>query len=232
MRVLLIEDNVRLAGFIGKALGAAGFTTDHCDCAGDGEAALDTVRYDALVLDLGLPDDDGMNVLRRVRMHVAELPVLILTARDGVEDRVGGLNAGADDYLLKPFAMEELIARLNALMRRPGTTLGRELTIANLTFDSVGREVTVDDKVMPLTRREMSVLELLLRRAGRVVPKDVLADSVYGFDENFGANSIEVAVHRLRKRLQDSGARLEIHTLRGIGYMLVEPGDGLKKAAS
>ena len=232
MRVLLIEDNVRLAGFVGKALDAAGFTTDHCDCAGDGEAALDTVSYDALVLDLGLPDDDGMNVLRRVRMQRPELPVLILTARDGVEDRVDGLNAGADDYLLKPFAMEELIARLNALMRRPGSALGRRLVIGNLSFDSVGREVTVAETVLRLTRREMSVLELLMRRAGRVVPKDALADSVYGFDENFGTNSIEVAVHRLRKHLEESGADCRVQTLRGIGYLLVEPESGINEAAS
>ncbi len=224
MRLLLIEDNARLASFIVKAVGAAGFTVDTCDCAGDGEAALNTVRYDGLVLDLGLPDDDGMNVLRRARQRRPELPVIILTARDGLEDRVKGLNAGADDYLLKPFAMEELIARINALMRRPGASLGRLLTIGNLSFDTVGREVLVDEAAIRLTRREMAVLELLMRRAGRVVPKDQLGESMYGFAENFGTNTIEVAVHRLRKSLQEAGADAEVHTLRGVGYLLAPAG--------
>jgi DNA-binding response OmpR family regulator len=225
MRLLLIEDNRSLAGFVCDAIGKAGFAVDHCETAEDGEAALDTVRYDGLILDLGLPDDDGMNVLARVRCTVQEMPVLILTARDGVEDRVGGLNAGADDYLLKPFAMEELVARINALMRRPGGSLGRILTLGNLSFDTVGREVLVEDEAVRLTRREMSVLELLMRRAGRVVPKDQIGESMYGFDENFGTNTIEVAVHRLRKSLQGAGAQAEIHTLRGVGYLLA-PGGG------
>lgn len=220
MRLLLIEDNERLAGFVGTALAAAGFMVDHCTAANDGEAALATVRYAVLLLDLGLPDDDGMNLLRRIRKTTSELPILVLTARDGVDDRVNGLNAGADDYLLKPFAMEELIARINALLRRPG----HALTVGNLSFDTVSREVFVGGSVFALARRERSVLEQLMRRSGRVVPKDVLCDSVYGFEENFGINSIEVAVHRLRKRLLNVGATIKIHTLRGIGYLLTMDG--------
>ena len=224
MRLLLIEDNERLAGFVARALQGAGFAVDHCTTANDGEAALATVRYAVLVLDLGLPDDDGMNLLRRVRSGTTELPILVLTARDGLDDRVKGLNAGADDYLLKPFAMEELVARINALLRRPGNALGHTLTVGNLSFDTVGREVRVGGDILALARRETSVLEQLMRRSGRVVPKDVLCDSVYGFEENFGINSIEVAVHRLRKRLQDVGATIRIHTLRGIGYLLTTDG--------
>lgn len=220
MRLLLIEDNDRLAGFIGKSLVASGFAFDHCGTAEDGEAALSTVRYDALILDLGLPDGDGIDVLTRLRRHSPELPVLILTARDGVEDRVGGLNAGADDYLLKPFAMEELIARLNALLRRPGASLGRVLSVGDVSFDTVGREVTVSGTVARLSRRELSVLEALMRRAGRVVPKDVLEENVYGFEDLVGSNTIEVAVHRVRKKLQEAGAGADIHTLRGIGYLM------------
>ncbi len=224
MRLLLIEDNRRLAGFVCDAIGKAGFAVDHCQNAEDGEAALDTVCYDGLILDLGLPDDDGMNVLKRVRLDARELPVLILTARDGVEDRVSGLNAGADDYLLKPFAMEELIARINALMRRPGGAREPVLALGNLKFDTLAREVLVEDEVVRLTRREMSVLELLLRRPGRVVSKDMIGESMYGFDENFGTNTIEVAIHRLRKHLEEAGADVEVHTLRGVGYLIALTG--------
>lgn len=227
MRLLLIEDNDRLAGFVGRALEDAGFAVDHCMTAGEGEAALSTARYAVLLLDLGLPDDDGMNLLRRIRATTPAMPILVLTARDGIDDRVNGLNAGADDYLLKPFAMEELTARINALLRRPGSALGHTLTLGNLSFDTVGREVRVDGDILPLARRELSVLEMLMRRSGRVVPKDVLSDSVYGFEENVGINSIEVAVHRLRKRLQDVGATTRIHTLRGIGYLLTADGSAL-----
>ena len=146
------------------------FTVDWFDTVGESEAAIETVSYDAIVLDLGLPDGDGMDILKQLRARKSSTPVLILTARDGVEDRVKGLDGGADDYLLKPFAMAELIARIRALLRRPGGALGLTLTAGNVSFDTAAREVRVGDNVISVSRREMGVLEQLMRRYGRVVP--------------------------------------------------------------
>lgn len=188
--------------------------------AGDGDAVVQTVKYDAIVLDLGLPDQDGLEVLKKWRDDGDETPVLILTARDAVEDRVKGLNSGADDYMLKPFAMEELVARVRALLRRPGGVLGTVLEEGNVELDTTAREVRIDEKTISISRREMEVLEQLLRRKGRVVPKDVLEDKIYGFDEEVSSNSVEVHVSRLRKRLTAANASVVVHTIRGVGYML------------
>jgi DNA-binding response OmpR family regulator len=147
---------------------------------------------------------------------------MILTARDGVEDRVKGLDDGADDYLLKPFAMEELIARIRALLRRPGGALGLTLTAGNVSFDTTAREVMVNDASISVSRREMGVLEQLMRRNGRVVPKDVMEDKLYGFGEEVTSNSVEVHISRLRKRLANANASVTVHTLRGVGYLLSE----------
>ena len=227
MRVLLVEDNARLAGIVDGALRAAGFAVDAVATADDAEAAAGALQYDVLVLDLGLPDRDGLEVLTRLRAAGHGVPILVLTARDGLDDRVKGLNLGADDYVLKPFDMPELIARIHALLRRPGGALGALLTAGNLSFDTVGREAAIDGHLLPLSRRELSVLEHFMRRAGRVVPKTLLEESLYGYDDTGSANSVEVAVHRLRKKLAEGGADVAVHTLRGIGYLLTEgvPGD-------
>jgi len=220
MRILLVEDNARLSELIAIGLSRASMTVDRFTTARDGSAVLATIRYDAAILDLGLPDGDGLNVLREARREGVHTPILILTARDGLKDRVGGLNAGADDYLLKPFEMEELIARVHALMRRPGGALGVTLQLGNVIFDSLTREMRIGDEVVLAPRRELDLLEQLMRRAGRVVSKPVLEDALYGFDDEVSSNSIEVAMHRLRKRLAGGGADVEIHTLRGVGYMM------------
>jgi len=220
MRVLVIEDHERFAGFIKSGLEKQGFTIDVTNTAAEGDAAFEAVNYDAVVLDLGLPDADGLSLLKGWRDQGSDTPVLILTARDGVDDRVIGLNAGSDDYMLKPFAMEELVARLRALLRRPGGTLGAVIEVGNLAFDSTAREVQVNQASLPVSRREMGVLEQLVRRAGRVVPKDVLEDKIYGFDEEVSSNSVEVHVSRLRKRLAASDANVSVHTIRGVGYLL------------
>lgn len=222
MRILLIEDNERLGQLIAAGVQQAGFTIDRFMTGSDGIAALRTTRYDAIILDLSLPDMDGLDVLRDTRARGETAPVLVLTARDGIDDRVIGLNCGADDYVLKPFAMEELVARVRALLRRPGGVLGATLTCGNVTFDTVAREISLHGKVVPLARRELEVLEQLMRRTGRVVPKSVIEDSIYGFDEEISSNTIEVLVSRLRKRLQNMNAGLSIHTMRGIGYILSE----------
>jgi len=202
----------------------AGFTVDTAATAADAVAMLEVTNYDAAILDLGLPDGDGLDVLDQARRGGRTIPFLLLTARDTVDDRVLGLNAGADDYLVKPFAMDELVARTKALLRRPGLALGVMLEAGNIAFDSVGREVRVAGQPLPLPRRELDVLEHLIRRAGRVVPKAVLEDKLYGQDEELESNAIPVHVSHLRRKLITAGATLEIHTIRGVGYLLEEKG--------
>jgi two-component system response regulator TctD len=222
MRLLVIEDNEELAGLLTRGLAAAGFTADVVGRAGDARGALTSTRYAAVVLDLGLPDGDGLEVLRELRARQDASPVLVLTARSGVHDRVTGLRAGADDYLVKPFALEELVARLQALLRRPGELLGRSLRIGNLALDTEARQVFVDDKPQLFSAREVAVLEILMRRSGRVVSKKLVEDQLFGLSIDVGSNAVEVYVHRLRKQLADSGARVQIHTIRGVGYLIGE----------
>lgn len=222
MRLLLIEDHERFSKFVKDGLEKEGFTVDAFGTASGGEDALATVQYEAVILDLGLPDADGLTLLREWREQGDETPVLILTARDGIDERVKGLNSGGDDYLLKPFAMEELIARIRALLRRPGGLLGLVITAGNVSFDTTAREVRIDEKTISIPRRELGVLEHLMRRNGRVVPKDVLEDKIYGFGKEVSSNSVEVHVSRLRKRLSGAGANISVHTLRGVGYLLSE----------
>lgn len=222
MRILLIEDNLELARLVTQSLAARGISADVVGTAADARIAIANIRYAVLVLDLGLPDEDGMTVLKELRRALDPTPVLILTARGGVEDRVTGLRNGADDYLVKPFAIEELIERINALLRRPGQLLGSSLRLANLTFDTDSRQVFVDGKPYAFSSRELAVLELLLRRQGRVVPKKNVEDQIFGMTSDVASNAVEVYVSRLRKQLVASGARLQIHTIRGVGYLIAE----------
>jgi DNA-binding response OmpR family regulator len=222
MRLLVVEDNEELAKLLAKGLSAAGFDSDVLATADEARAALATTRYAALVLDLGLPDDDGLAVLREIRHRKDPLPVLVLTARSGVQDRVQGLRSGADDYLVKPFAFEELVARLEALLRRPGQLLGSSLQLANLVLDTQSRQVFIDSKPQVFSARESAVLELLMRRQGRVVSKKLVEDHIFGLSGDVTSNAIEVYVHRLRKQLAEHGARAQIHTIRGVGYLLSE----------
>jgi len=222
MRLLVIEDEARLSEILKVALGNAGFAVDIADSAADAEAALELINYDTAILDLGLPDGDGLTVLSAVRRVGKTLPILILTARDAVEDRVSGLNAGADDYLTKPFAMTELIARIKALLRRPGGVLGITLDAGNVSLDTVGRELAVAGRPVRVSRRELAILEQMMRRFGRIVPKAVLEEKLYGMDEEPDSNTIPVHVHYLRRQLQIANANLAIHTVRGVGYILTE----------
>jgi DNA-binding response OmpR family regulator len=222
MRILLVEDNERLADLVSKGLKAGGFAVDSFPTLADADAAVASVEYQAVILDLGLPDGDGLDLLKGLRQRRDSLPVLVLTARDGVEDRVRGLNAGADDYVLKPFAMEELLARIRALLRRPGQALGVQLTCGNICLDTVSREVVVNGAMIAIPRRETDMLEQLLRRSGRVVRKRALEEGLYGFEDEVSSNSVEVLMSRLRRRLQETEASVAVHTLRGVGYMLAE----------
>ena len=241
MRLLLVEDNEELAQLLIQRLRAAGYETDLLTTAAEAQAAVATTRYAAMVLDLGLPDGDGLSILREIRQREDPLPVLVLTARGGLQDRVSGLRSGADDYLVKPFAFEELLARLEALLRRPGQLLGRALQIANLAFDTESRIVAhnqqvarldvedtesrqafIDEKPQLLSARETAVLELLMRRKDRVVSKKLVEDHIFGLSGDVASNAIEVYIHRLRKQLSDRGAKVQIHTIRGVGYLISE----------
>ena len=222
MRILLLEDNEELAGLIVAGLRNGGFATDSCSTLADAMAASDVMRYDGMILDIALPDGDGTDLLRTMRARGDSTPVLLLTARDKVSDRVAGLDLGADDYLQKPFAMEELAARMRALLRRPGSALGVVLKFGDVSLDTVSREVCVADRPVLLSRRETDALEQLMRRGSRVVTKRVLEDGIYRFDEEVEPNTIEVLVSRLRRRLQEAGAAACVHTVRGVGYVLME----------
>jgi len=222
MRLLLVEDNERFAVLLKRGLTAAGFVVDVLPTAEAAAAALRANRFEIVVLDLGLPDADGLDVLGEMRRDQDATPVLILTARGSLEDRVIGLQSGADDYLVKPFALEELIARLQALLRRPGNLLGVTLQLGNIALDTVARQVFVGDQPIFFSAREIAVLEQLLRRSGRVVAKNLLADNLYGLSQEVGSNAVEVYVHRLRKHLAEAGASVQIHTLRGVGYLIAE----------
>jgi two-component system response regulator TctD len=222
MRLLVVEDNEELAKLLKQGLRSGGYETDLLATIAEARAALETTRYAALILDIGLPDGDGLSILREIRHRKDPLPVLVLTARGSVHDRVGGLRCGADDYLVKPFALEELIARLEALLRRPGQLLGASLRAANLAFDTEGRQAFIDDKPQVLSARETAVLELLMRRKDRVVSKKLVEDHIFGLSGEVASNAVEVYVHRLRKQLSERGAKIEIHTIRGVGYLLAE----------
>jgi len=222
VRLLVVEDEVRIAEILRQSLGKAGFVVDAVASCVDARAALEVGAYDAVILDLGLPDGDGLTLLGDVRSRGSQTPTLVLTARDAIEDRVSGLDAGAYDYLVKPFAMSELIARTKALLRRPGGALGTTLKAGNVEFDTIGRDVTIANTPLLLPRRESAILEHLMRRLGRVVPKAVLEEKLYGIDDELESNAIPVHIHYLRRKLVDAGAAAEIHTVRGLGYLLTE----------
>jgi DNA-binding response OmpR family regulator len=222
MRLLIVEDEARIAELVRAALLRAGLTADAVALCADAKAALAVAAYDAAIVDLGLPDGDGLSLIQDLRRGGNRIPILVLTARDAVEDRVCGLDTGADDYLVKPFATSELVARTKALLRRPGGALGITLHAGNVTFDTVGRDVKVGDASLLLPRRETAILEHLMRRLGRVVPKAVLEEKLYGMDDEHESNVIPVHVHHLRRKLMEAAATAEIHTVRGVGYLLVE----------
>jgi DNA-binding response OmpR family regulator len=222
MRLLIVEDNEELAGLLARGLRTAGFDIDLMTTEAEARAALATTRYAAVVLDLGLPDGDGLSILRDVRGRNDPIPILVLTARAGVKDRVGGLRSGADDYLVKPFAFEELLARLEAVLRRPGELLGSALRVGNLVFDTESRQTFIEGQPQILSAREIAVLELLMRAHGRVVSKKLVEDHIFGLSGEVASNAVEVYVHRLRKHLDECGANVEIHTVRGVGYLITE----------
>lgn len=223
MRILVVEDDASLAEALMQGVSRMGLHADHADAGELADSMLKVRRYDAVVLDLGLPDIPGMTVLRRLRTRNRALPVLILTARDAIQDRVQGLDAGADDYLLKPFDFMELEARLRALLRRSAVERGEWLEAGPLSLDDSHSQVLFKGNPLPLSARETAVLALLMRRAGRVVSKEALLEHMAPDEGDIGDNAVEVYVHRVRKKLEPTG--VAIRTLRGLGYLL-DIGDG------
>jgi DNA-binding response OmpR family regulator len=222
MRLLVVEDNAKLLNLISAGLSAAGFDSDQAARLEIAQEALRSNKYAALIVDLGLPDGDGRSLVTALRSKGDSTPVLMLTARAGLQDKIAGLQSGADDYLVKPFAFEELIARIHALLRRPGEYLGARLSAGNVEFDSVARQVFVGGMPRNFSARETALLELLLRRSGRVIPKRIVEDHLFGLSDEVRSNAIEVYVHRLRKQFAELGATVEVHTVRGLGYILME----------
>lgn len=221
MKLLVVEDHPALRNLLLRHLQRVGFVVDVAENGRQALAMLALSRYDAMILDLGLPDMNGLAVLgSRASTRNVDLPCIILTACDALEQRVAGLDAGADDYLLKPFEMVELVARLRAVLRRPGPRGGRQLQLGNLSFCQEARDVRVARLPLLLSKREMALLEELLRSAPRVVIKDHLEERLYSLSEAVTPNAIEALVSRLRRKLFDAGADSGIETLRGLGYRL------------
>ena len=222
MRVLLVEDHEAMRELIADHLRERGFAVDSVGRARDALAAAAITHLDALILDLGLPDLDGMEVLTSLRISQPELPAILLTARDDVHDRLRGLNAGADDYIIKPFNLLELEARLRAVLRRSGGRRGTTYSLGEVVFDTLTRDAFVRGERIDLTRREATLLEEFLRVPGRVITKDCLEDRLYALEDSGSSNALEAAVSRLRRKLAAARAALLIETKWGVGYRLVE----------
>ncbi len=220
MRLLIVEDDPALAAALGEALARRGVASDRAGRLDDAEQMLAAAQYSAVLLDLGLPDGDGMALLRALRAERNPVPVLAITARGGVGDRIAGLDAGADDYLAKPFDVDELVARLRAVLRRKGDLAGARLEAGNVSLDTASGDLFVASAHVLLSARERQLAELLLRRAGQVVSKQLAEDQLFGLADPVGSNAVEVYAHRLRRKLAAAGATTRIETIRGVGYLL------------
>ena len=218
MRVLIAEDDQVIADGLLRSLRSAGYAVDHVASGSEADAALAAHEFDMVILDLGLPRMHGFEVLRKLRARGSAVPVLILTAGDSVEQRVKGLDLGADDHMAKPFSLQELEARVRALTRRGLGTASSLLKHGPLTFDATGRVAYLNDQMVELSARELSLLEVLLQRAGRLVSKDQLVERLCEWGEEVSNNAIEVYIHRLRKKIEQGPVR--IATVRGLGYCL------------
>ncbi|MFM9427055.1 two-component system response regulator QseB [Variovorax sp. GrIS 2.14] len=218
MRLLVVEDDPMIGRAIRQGLVAAGYAVDWAEDGRIAELALANGVYDLVVLDLGLPARDGMTVLEELRRSGNHVPVIIVTARDAVDQRIAGLNAGADDYLLKPFDLDELVARVRALLRRRAGVGSSLLTAGALSLDTVRKSVTKEGAPVSLSVREFALLEVLMQQPGAVLSREKLEESIYGWDDDIGSNAIEVHLHNLRKKL---GAQAIVN-VRGVGYRLAE----------
>jgi DNA-binding response OmpR family regulator len=222
MRVLVVEDEKKTASFIRKALQAEGFAVDVCHRGDEALSAASAVSFDGIVLDIMLPKRDGLSVLRQLREQQNRTPVLLLSARGAVNERVEGLDAGADDYLPKPFVIAELVARVRALGRRGGEAKSTVLRVANLTLDTISHRAERDGKFFDLTAREFRLLEFLMRSAGRICGRMSIIEKVWDYDFDPGTNLVDVYVKRLREKIDEGFEPKLLHTVRGVGYVLKE----------
>lgn len=220
MRLLIVEDEPTLGELLRRNLTARGFTVDVATTCTEAMELLDLEAYDLVLLDRGLPDGDSLSLVPKIRRGESQAGILFLTARGESTDRVAGLDAGADDYIVKPFDMDELVARLRAVLRRPGKRLSTMLEVANLQFDGTLYRAQVSGQPLELSRQETALLELLMRHEGAVVRRAEIQRSLYSFDEVVTPNAVDAAISRLRKRLRGAGAAVEIAVLRGVGCML------------
>jgi DNA-binding response OmpR family regulator len=222
MRVLLVEDQLEMVAALRAALTRHDIIVDHAPNLSEAEAIAAEGNYDAVVLDRQLPDGDGLSLIPKLRAGGNIVPVLVLTARGDLADRVAGLDQGADDYLAKPFAIEELLARLRALLRRPANVQPDIVRIGRISFDFTHREATIEGIFLEMPRRELLVLEALLRRMGRMVQRSSLMEAVFGLDDDVQPNALDTHISRLRRKLGDANAGVTINGIRGVGYLLRE----------
>ncbi|MBD2858352.1 response regulator [Spongiibacter sp. KMU-158] len=216
MRILLIEDDLSLADGISTGLQRAGYATDHAATAHSALQYMGAGQYDVLILDLGLPDQDGLELLNQLRRDKLTTPVLILTARDGLQQKISGLDAGADDYLTKPFAFEELLARIRVLCRRGGQVQTTEIHIGEISINIASHQVKLRGEEQKISRREFAILRALADRPGQVFSREQLEEKLYSWGDEISSNTVDVHIHNLRKKL---GSEL-IKTIRGVGYIL------------
>jgi two-component system OmpR family response regulator len=224
MNVLYVEDEAKIASFVRNGLAEQGFTVEFCDNGNDGYDLAIERDYDVIVLDIMVPGKDGLAILKGLRRAGRNVPVILLTARNELDDRLAGLNLGADDYLTKPFYVEELVARIHAVVRRSVGERQNLLTVGPLTLDRITREVTSNGQTIELTTREFNLLEYLMRSPGRVLTRTQILEHVWGYDFNPSTNVVDVAIQRLRKKLEPVAAAQWIESIRGVGYRL-RPGE-------
>jgi DNA-binding response OmpR family regulator len=222
MRILIVEDDPHMASALKTAFGRHNLVADHVDNSADAILVLKDGVYDAILLDRQLPDGDGLSMIPKLRNSGTLIPIIVLTAKGQVPDRINGLETGADDYVAKPFDFDELLARLRAVMRRPGLVQSQIVSVGRLTFDLEFGDALVAGKRLEMPRRERLVLESLVRRVGRMVPRPAMMEAVFGYDDEIQSNSLDSHISRLRRKLADAQAGTVINVIRGVGYMLRE----------
>lgn len=218
MHILFVEDEAKIANFVNAGLREHGFVVDYCDNGDEGYSRAIDNEYDAIVLDIMVPGKDGLAILKSLRRAKRNVPVILLTARNELDDRLEGLNLGADDYIAKPFFVEELVARIHAVVRRTGGDRQNILSAGSLKLDCIKREVTCDRQVVELTTREFNLLEYLMRSPGRVFTRTQILEHVWGYDFNPTTNVVDVCVQRIRKKLDPIGGSPWLESVRGVGY--------------